>query len=289
LVLDDRLRVVRANTEAERLLAICHPEDYGKAFIDHLTDQVRDDAYARLSEAVRGQAVSFIGALPACPGRFFRFRVAPLRVDGELTGLQLLGEDVTDRLRLERELAQRQRELEVVNHQLFLASVTDDLTGVFNRGHLTERAQIEVERAKRYGRPLTCLFLDLDHFKQVNDTWGHAAGDRVLRRFARMLAEHLRSSDLVGRYGGEEFVVLLTDTDALSVHAIAEKVRNLTRSARFEDVSPDCRLTVSMGAASLGRVGVNDLESLFSAADAALYEAKNSGRDRVVYHCSMAA
>jgi diguanylate cyclase (GGDEF)-like protein len=238
---------------------------------------------------VNGLSVSFVGVLSACPERHFCFRVAPLHVDGVLTGLQLLAEDVTDRLRLERELSQRQRELEQVNHQLFLASVTDDLTGVFNRGHLTQRAHIEVERAKRYGRPLTCLFLDLDHFKQINDTWGHAAGDRVLRRFAQMLSEHLRSSDLVGRYGGEEFVVLLTDTDALSVHAIAEKIRKFTRAARFDDVSPECRVTVSMGAASMGRGGVHDLESLFSAADAALYEAKNAGRDRVVYHCSMAA
>src|SRR3990170_3870587 len=115
------------------------------------------------------------------------------------------------------------------------AASTDRLTGVANRATLLESLFAEVERAGRYGRPLSVAFVDIDHFKQVNDTYGHAFGDIVLRGVAQTIAASLRASDVIGRYGGEEFMVVLAETTVDDASALAEKVRHLVGRQRFEN------------------------------------------------------
>ena len=160
------------------------------------------------------------------------------------------------------------------------AATTDRLTGVSNRATLLESLFAEVERAGRYGRPLSVAFVDIDHFKQVNDTYGHAFGDIVLRGVAQTIASTLRTSDVVGRYGGEEFMLVLAETTVEDASILAEKVRNLVGRQRFESPGhPTISVTVSIGIAG-GQGQSLRFDSLVRDADAAMYSAKSLGRNQ---------
>lgn len=172
------------------------------------------------------------------------------------------------------------RENDEVRLRLERLATTDGLTGLFNRHHFMGLAADEMARAARYGRPITVAIADLDHFKQVNDTLGHAAGDHVLRTFAGLLGETLRQTDRVCRYGGEEFAFVFPETTPEEALQLAERLR-----ARLLDnplVLPDGRrleVTFSMG---LTDGSGCDLEESLARADLGLYEAKRSGRNRSV-------
>ncbi|HEV8715721.1 MAG TPA: diguanylate cyclase [Candidatus Binatia bacterium] len=157
----------------------------------------------------------------------------------------------------------------------------DKLTGLCNRRHFEERAQEEYLRAQRYGRPLSLLLGDLDHFKHVNDRYGHAYGDMVLRQVGQTLLLHCRSSDLVARYGGEEFTVLLFETDAEPAERVAKRLCAAVRALSFAHPSGPFHVTISFGVASLQHQREQDLTTLLEKADQALYTAKQNGRDRV--------
>jgi diguanylate cyclase (GGDEF)-like protein len=156
----------------------------------------------------------------------------------------------------------------------------DSLTGVANRRHFDERLAAEIARAVRYGHPLALLLVDLDHFKRINDSAGHAAGDAVLRLAARTMAANARANDFVARIGGEEFAVLLPEQDAAGAHAAAEHVRRSLSELDTAAIAPQLRVTASIGVAMLAEGEGRD--ALLRRADAALYAAKNAGRDRVV-------
>lgn len=156
----------------------------------------------------------------------------------------------------------------------------DRLTGVFNRQALLAELFTEVERASRYDRPLSVAFLDIDHFKVVNDSHGHAAGDTVLRGLGRLLAANLRATDIVGRYGGEEFMLILTETDVEEGTVLAEKLRSLVERETFPvDGNPNLSVTISIGI--VGGIGSQlRMEALVRDADAAMYSAKSLGRNQ---------
>jgi diguanylate cyclase (GGDEF)-like protein len=156
----------------------------------------------------------------------------------------------------------------------------DALTGVANRRHFDERLTVEIARAERYGNPLCLLLLDLDHFKRINDSAGHAAGDDVLRLAARSMAASARATDFVARIGGEEFAVLLPEQDFSGAFAVAENLRALVAGLDTTAIAPGLRVTASLGIAALRPGEARD--SLLRRADAALYAAKAAGRDRVV-------
>ena len=171
--------------------------------------------------------------------------------------------------------------------RLMRSGTTDVLTGWHNRAYLTTRLNEEVARAQRDGTVLTCLFLDVDHFKSVNDKFGHLAGDKVLREIASRIDGEVRTSDVACRYGGEEFVVLLPATRGSDAHNLAERIREIVAAAPVElDVRNALTVTVSIGIASLkpGKAS-KDLktlgESLIAEADVALYRAKAAGRNCV--------
>ncbi|MBZ2187794.1 GGDEF domain-containing protein [Alcanivorax sp. JB21] len=183
-------------------------------------------------------------------------------------------------------LQAQQRHLEQINQQLQDAmarleevAIRDSLTGLFNRRHFMERIEEEMARAERQGNPLHLALIDLDHFKKINDTWGHQAGDQVLVRFAETARNTLRRSDLIARYGGEEFVILLTAGDTHDIRQVLERLRSTLSGLHFGGQA-GFQVTLSAGLATW-RQG-DTVDSLFQRADVALYRAKNTGRNRLV-------
>ncbi len=176
-----------------------------------------------------------------------------------------------------------------LNHErLKRVALTDPLTGIFNRRFFDRKIADEVSRTHRYGQPLTCLFFDLDRFKNINDQLGHQTGDQVLQEVAGIIDSHLRRSDIFARYGGEEFVALLPHTTCSDGREIAERIRKNIAEHNFE--LPDGsinKVTISIGVATLlpgisGKKQTSDPEQLIKAADQALLQAKENGRNRVV-------
>lgn len=166
------------------------------------------------------------------------------------------------------------------NEELKRLASTDGLTGLTNRRTLYEFLGTGVSRVRRYGGTLSLLMIDIDHFKRVNDTWGHAAGDTVLRNIAQLIRLALRDVDIAGRYGGEEFVVLLPETEIDGAMQIAERLRlSVAGTPVPQESGPPIPVTVSVG---VGQLAAEESgESLLSRADQAMYRAKNNGRDRV--------
>jgi len=155
----------------------------------------------------------------------------------------------------------------------------DGLTGLYNRHHFLKLAESEFQRARRYNRPLSVIMLDIDHFKLVNDTYGHAVGDQVLRAVATRCHEALRANDRIGRYGGEEFALLLPENETAGAGYVAERLRRLVSETPIQVENQIIYVTISLGVAAR-REDCIDVESLIGRADAALYAAKSAGRNR---------
>lgn len=190
---------------------------------------------------------------------------------------------VEARLALEREVAQRTDELRRANERLETLAVTDDLTGLSNRRRILERLHESLAYARRQGTPLSIALADLDRFKEVNDGLGHAAGDRLLAQVARALNQTLRTEDLIGRYGGEEFLAVLPGSDGPGAVAVAERLRQAVENLALPNEVDWTGgfATLSVGVATLDPGVVNAAE-LIRRADEALYRAKDGGRNRVV-------
>ncbi|MEW5756704.1 MAG: GGDEF domain-containing protein [Pseudomonadota bacterium] len=165
-------------------------------------------------------------------------------------------------------------------HQAVHAASKDAMTGVFNRRTMDERVEHEIKLAQRYGHSLSLIVLDIDHFKRVNDTYGHSAGDCLIKALADILKNNARSSDYVFRYGGEEFVMLLPNTKLKGAKLVAERVRKAVESTECVCNETAMRMTVSLGVADL--MSNDTRETLFLRTDEALYQAKNSGRNQTV-------
>jgi diguanylate cyclase (GGDEF)-like protein len=171
---------------------------------------------------------------------------------------------------LEREAARRTHDL----------MVRDPLTGVFNRRHLNERLQSEVAFAARHEAPLAVLLVDIDSFKNINDTHGHPIGDSVLRVIARALGQTVRSEDVLARYGGEEFVIVARGIEVDGAQALAERIRRATAALRIPSAGTTVEVSVSVGIAHTTTLHSYEPEVLLKAADTAMYAAKHAGRNR---------
>jgi two-component system, cell cycle response regulator len=169
------------------------------------------------------------------------------------------------------------------SQKLLQMATRDPLTGLFNRGYVDERFTVELSRARRYGNILTIAVIDADRFKSLNDTHGHLGGDLVLRRIGEILQDSFRQSDTVGRYGGEEFVVILPETDVEAAHIKLESVRDLIAGTPMQ-LGPrreNVQVTISAGLASFPNDG-EDTAGLFTLADERMFQAKRDGRNRIV-------
>jgi diguanylate cyclase (GGDEF)-like protein len=251
-----------------------------------------DKALAKLHETGRPVLASQI--LEESPQLARRFRtlepelLVPLLAQERWVGLLVLGA-LVDR----REFRAEEVELlDLLGHQiatsfenirLFESATYESLTGVFRREAILELLDKEIDRSQRHGRPLVVALADLDFFKSVNDRYGHLAGDAVLKRVADELTSGLRSTDVLGRYGGEEFLLILPETDLMGGYTVAEKLRRRVEKLRLPMPDGDVKLSVSVGIAGFHLTGADQetRNKLIGAADQALYRAKQKGRNRV--------
>jgi len=205
--------------------------------------------------------------------------------DDEGSGAQSLSALVNRISELEARVAQLQREnidLIMKNRVLAEVSARDALTGLYNRWYVMEKIESEMNRSLRHGSPVALLMLDIDHFKRINDSFGHAAGDQVLKSFGQVLRESCRVYDVPGRYGGEEFCIILPETRVGSTTAVAERIRQRLAASRFDIGSDRVAITASIGIAGMeADGGIVSSAALIERADRALYSAKNNGRNRV--------
>jgi diguanylate cyclase (GGDEF)-like protein len=179
--------------------------------------------------------------------------------------------------------AQRDRlkaEVDARTEELARLAATDSLTGVANRRHFIQHAAEELAHSHRFDRPFCILMMDIDHFKRINDRYGHAVGDATLRALVTVLNDAKRESDLLGRLGGDEFAVVLRESDGRNGRVVAERLRQQAAATQVTSDGEEISFTVSFGIAARETAG-DTLEGLMRRADAALYRAKNRGRNRV--------
>jgi len=210
------------------------------------------------------------------------------RLIDELFGvIRVAGESEARYEELEQRMLSLQREnldLVVKNRMLSEVSSRDALTGLYNRWFVIDKIDSEMNRALRHGSPMSVLMLDIDHFKRVNDTWGHGAGDQVLQAIGKLLRDSCRVYDVPGRYGGEEFCIVLPETKPGSTEVVAERIRSRLESTELTCGDALITVTASIGIAGMDSPETNELLSpaaLIDRADQALYSAKNHGRNRV--------
>jgi len=172
-------------------------------------------------------------------------------------------------------------ELEKLNKKLENLAIRDGLTGLFNRRYFKEEFDKQFLQAARYNHELSCILLDIDFFKKINDTYGHAFGDLVLVQFSEILKKRVRKTDVAARYGGEEFIVMLPSTNGAGAATVAESIRSVISQHVFSDGTTNIHVNISAGISSLKADNPESPDKLVSFADEALYTAKENGRNRV--------
>jgi diguanylate cyclase (GGDEF)-like protein/PAS domain S-box-containing protein len=279
IVLTDAEGRIRHANAAFARVAGGAPRDPGGAALDTLIVPEGDPAmHARFFEAVRGHG-EWIGdatLLAGGSGVAVRVGVAPMSAAGDTSsGAVTVLLDLTDHRALEESLREANR---ILRRQAFL----DPLTGLFNRAYLRDALEREVSRARRYETPLAVLMVDLDCFKGVNDRWGHAAGDEVLRSVAAALRAGLREGDVLARYGGDEFCALLPSTAIEDARLAAGRIRERVRAVAVRG-DPKATLGASVGVATTADLELTqEPDMLVRLADRALLAAKRAGGDRVL-------
>jgi two-component system cell cycle response regulator len=171
---------------------------------------------------------------------------------------------------------------ETFQRQMYESALRDGLTKVFNKKYFLDRLQSEFAYAIRHKTPLSLVMFDLDHFKKINDTYGHLAGDYALATLANVVSQTIRQEDVFARYGGEEFVVICRGVDLVGAAAFGERIRRMVAAQLFDYQGTQLKVTVSVGVAAVTDMGMREHQELVGAADKALYEAKRNGRNQVV-------
>jgi two-component system cell cycle response regulator len=221
-------------------------------------------------------------ALAAGAVDYVRKPVEPIELHARVRSMLQLAATHRQLKASQLELARQNKLLLSQRDDLYRASTTDGLTGVHNRAYLMEALEREYINNDRHGQPLSCLLIDVDHFKSFNDDHGHLVGDHVLRQTAQLIAAQIRKGDILARYGGEEFVVLLPATNLANAVVLAEKIRAAVALATYIDADLTLNVTISLGVADNCSAHSENADALLGHADSALYAAKHQGRNRVV-------
>jgi diguanylate cyclase (GGDEF)-like protein/PAS domain S-box-containing protein len=265
------------NRGAEKLYGFTESEVIGKSISLLIPSGNRDEVPAILDRIKSGENIEHYETVRRRKdGREIQIslKISPiLNSEGKVIGASTIGRDITKRKQMEealRDSEKRFREL----------SIIDELTQLYNSRHFYFQLQIELDRSNRYGQPLTLFLLDLDNFKAFNDTYGHVEGDQVLRRLGQVLKRCIRKTDLVYRYGGEEFTILLLMTTCADSTVIAERIRvELKKESFSPKAGKDVHMTVSIGAAQFKLQ--EDMKDFVNRVDQLMYQAKKNGKDRV--------
>lgn len=288
---DENFNITYWNPAAERTFGWKAEEVIGKSTVGVLQ--------TTYSEGGREEAIREINETGAWKGEVTQFTKTGQAViidanimsikdrKGKVVGYVSANRDISKRKQMEEILRQSHREVEAANLELQQAlereqslARTDGLTGLFNRRHFFTLAEHEFKVARRYNSALSVAIFDLDHFKHVNDRWGHQVGDEVLKHISRLVQSQLREADILARYGGEEFILLMPNSNAKEAEHVAERIRASILAYQIPQTNTVQRITVSIGVAVL-TAKVASLDHLIRHADSALYNAKESGRDCV--------
>lgn len=283
---EERHRALIRN--ASDIVAILDPEGlfvYEGSSARNVLGYGTDDLLGRLlTDFVPAEQIGgvqrFLASLLDQPGTQLQFELGMRHRDGTWRSFEVIGKNLVDEPAIAgivinlRDITERK----LLVAALEKLSETDPLTGAFNRRGFLRLAELEFERGRRSAWPLSTIMIDIDHFKQVNDAYGHAAGDLVLAAVAEGCRAHVRDSDLLARFGGEEFLVLMADCTVETAHEIVERLRLAVAAARVPTIRGEISVTASFGIATVDP-RITDLETAIRLADEALYEAKNAGRN----------
>ncbi len=266
LVLDNQNRIADYNQAAKEIFSI-----FPKSIIGYPVE----DALGNFNDLINtihsgsGEQIEIMDGDKNNP-RYFQATISTIFTPGRLPiGRVLTFLDISQQTLLRKKLEN--------------LAITDELTGLINRRYFTEAGENEISQAERHARPVSLLMMDIDHFKTVNDTWGHAAGDLVLQAVTKACASSLRSSDLFARWGGEEFTLLLPETDHKQAILIAERLREKISALKIAWEDTTITVTASFGVNSVIKAEGVSLDEMIQKADRALYRAKAEGRNRVAY------
>lgn len=271
VVIDSNLSVVLFNRRLSAVLGLPERwEQFGDAEkIQELADCYQQPRlfYEEIEELLQDPLKPRLTTFETRQGRIMDCFISAYQVDQEKAGWLFSYQDVTEQKLAEERLRQ--------------LAITDSLTHVYNRRHFFSLAQNELERAKRYERDLSIILFDIDHFKAVNDSFGHLIGDQVLETLAAYCRSNLRSFDTIGRFGGEEFIILLPETNLRRAAQIAERLRRQALAIHIPTEQGSPSITISLGVAAIKPGQSASLDELVSTADQALYRAKEEGRNQV--------
>jgi diguanylate cyclase (GGDEF)-like protein/PAS domain S-box-containing protein len=262
-------RFIRNNHAHQKATGISIEMLRGKTPEELLGDELGKQVSANCTRCLRsGEPIAYEEVLDLPAGRkIWHTTLIPVRENNTITFLVGSSQDITQRKQAEERLQ--------------IMATTDELTGLWNRRHFMDHLQQEVERGKRFGQFFSVMMLDIDHFKKVNDNHGHAVGDAALRHVAQVIRNLLRQVDVPGRFGGEEFAVILPQTHLDGAFVLAERLRIGVEQAQVPVQDKTLTLTVSIGVAEFDR-NITDPDQVLKLADDALYAAKNAGRNRTM-------
>jgi diguanylate cyclase (GGDEF)-like protein len=244
---------------------------------------IQGEAVDKLIDEVAGKSLEILASFDIPPGSMQPFSLIMQEANEELSNLNTSYELLVIELRQAKEKAEKlANELHSANVTLHELAFRDALTGLYNHRFFQEAMDKELDRSKRYQRDFSLIIFDIDHFKKVNDTYGHPVGDRVLEAIARVAEQAVRGADIIARYGGEEFAIILPETDFISANAVAERLRGNIEHLDIVVDDTTIKATVSVGYTSYRHnIKVQEKGAIIKMADSALYIAKQSGRNKV--------
>ena len=250
-------------------------------------------SYVGVPIIVRDSVVGFLNANSAIPNFYDQTHAKRLQAFAHQAANAIENarlyrqaqQEIAERMKVEKELRHHRDHLEELvkerTAEVHRLAITDSLTNVFNRGHLMVLGKQVLNQAQRYSHLLTVMMLDIDHFKKINDSYGHAIGDEALRKLAGQMRKDLRSTDIIGRYGGEEFVALMPETDLETARQVAERLLASIRTMQIHTEKGPFHMTASIGLAGVDHTQQQTIDALIAQADQSMYIAKESGRDRL--------